>query len=400
MLKNKEIVHIVTGGIAAYKSVEILRELYKFGANIRVIMTSNAQKFITPLTFQTLSGNPVILNMFNLFENSEIPHVSLADRANLVLIAPATANIIGKVASGIADDLPTTLIMSTKAPVLFAPAMNVNMYNNPILKANVGKLQSLGYYFVEPEEGPLACKTYGVGRLAETERIIEKVINILTPQSLSGKKVLLSAGPTQESIDPVRFISNHSSGKMGYALAREAVRRGAKVTLISGPVSIKVPFEVDLVWVKTAKEMEKAMVKHFPLQNITIKVAAVSDFRPLNVSSRKIKKTKKNLSLTLTENPDILKKLGNMKKGGLLIGFAAETEDLLLNAKKKLKEKNLDMIIANPINITGAGFESDTNIVNIITSNGNIKSLPVMDKERIAQFIWDEIILLKEKSIV
>ncbi|MDY6862655.1 MAG: bifunctional phosphopantothenoylcysteine decarboxylase/phosphopantothenate--cysteine ligase CoaBC, partial [Thermodesulfobacteriota bacterium] len=262
MIKDREIVLIVTGGIAAYKSVEILRQLYKFGAKIKVVMTQNALKFITPLTFQTLSGNPVITDMFTLFETSEIPHISLADRAELVLVAPATSNIIGKVASGIADDLPTTLITSTKAPVLFAPAMNENMYNNPILKGNIKKLESFGYYFVKPEVGALACKTEGEGRLAEFERIIEKVITIFTKQSLYGERVLLSAGPTQEDFDPVRFISNRSSGKMGYSLAREAVRRGAEVTLVSGPVSIKVPYDVNLVKVKTAREMEEAMIRY------------------------------------------------------------------------------------------------------------------------------------------
>lgn len=399
MLKNREIILGVTGGIAVYKAVELLRLLVKAGAKVRVVMTRNAREFVSPLTFQTLSGFPVFTEMFNLIEESKIGHISLADRAEILLICPATANIIGKIAGGISDDLLSTVVMAAKAPVLICPAMNVNMYNNPLVKRNIEELISLGYHFVEPALGKLACGYEGRGRLAEPEDIREEVISLLTKKDLEGERILITAGPTEEAIDPVRFIGNRSSGKMGYALAKEARRRGGEVVLVSGPTKLLPPLGVGLLSINTAEEMRKEVLANFNWASIVVKAAAVADFRPKQPAEKKIKKGgRTEMTLSLEETPDILKELGTQKKNRILVGFSAETEDLLKNAEKKLTEKNLDLMVANDVTIPGAGFNWDTNIVKIIDRQGEVAELPLMKKEEVAVKIWDRIVSLIERN--
>ena len=399
MLKNREIILGVTGGIAVYKAVELLRLLVKAGAKVRVVMTRNAREFVSPLTFQTLSGFPVFTEMFNLIEESKIGHISLADRAEIFLICPATANIIGKIAGGISDDLLSTVVMAAKAPVLICPAMNVNMYNNPLVKRNIEELISLGYHFVEPALGKLACGYEGRGRLAEPEDIREEVISLLTKKDLEGERILITAGPTEEAIDPVRFIGNRSSGKMGYALAKEARRRGGEVVLVSGPTKLLPPLGVGLLSINTAEEMRKEVLANFNWASIVVKAAAVADFRPKQPAEKKIKKGgRTEMTLSLEETPDILKELGTQKKNRILVGFSAETEDLLKNAEKKLTEKNLDLMVANDVTIPGAGFNWDTNIVKIIDRQGEVAELPLMKKEEVAVKIWDRIVSLIERN--
>ena len=399
MLKNREIILGVTGGIAVYKAVELLRLLVKAGAKVRVVMTRNAREFVSPLTFQTLSGFPVFTEMFNLIEESKIGHISLADRAEIFLICPATANIIGKIAGGISDDLLSTVVMAAKAPVLICPAMNVNMYNNPLVKRNIEELISLGYHFVEPALGKLACGYEGRGRLAEPEDIREEVISLLTKKDLEGERILITAGPTEEAIDPVRFIGNRSSGKMGYALAKEARRRGGEVVLVSGPTKLLPPLGVGLLSINTAEEMRKEVLANFNWASIVVKAAAVADFRPKQSAEKKIKKGgRTEMTLSLEETPDILKELGTQKKNRILVGFSAETEDLLKNAEKKLTEKNLDLMVANDVTIPGAGFNWDTNIVKIIDRQGEVAELPLMKKEEVAVKIWDRIVSLIERN--
>ncbi len=395
MLKGKEIVLGVTGGIAAYKAVELLRLLTKAGANVRVVMTREAMEFVAPLTFQTLSMNPVYTDLFSLISERDIGHISLADRADLVVIAPATANIIGKLASGIADDLLSTTVMATKAPVLIAPAMNVNMYRNSIYRENEEKLRRHGYLFVEPAVGMLACGWEGEGKLQEPAIIFEEAISALSPKDLAGEKVLVTAGPTCEEIDPVRFISNHSSGKMGYALARAAFRRGATVTLVSGPVCLEPPHGVKTVMVVSAGQMREAVLGFFPDSSIVIKAAAVADYRPEVRVGTKMKKTAGTLSLKLVKNPDILAELGGMKGERTIIGFAAETGDLVENAAVKLKKKNLDMIVANDISQEGTGFNVDTNLVKLLFRDGVVEELSLMTKVELANVILDRVVRLR-----
>jgi phosphopantothenoylcysteine decarboxylase/phosphopantothenate--cysteine ligase len=399
MLKAKKIVLGVTGGIAAYKAAELVRLLVKEGAHVHVVMTQNAQEFITPLTFQTLSGNPVVTDPFTLVGEQEIGHIALADLAELILILPATANIIGKIANGIADDFLSTMVMATKAPVLFAPSMNVNMWENKALQKNIQTLLERGYHLIEPGEGELACHWYGKGRLAELSEVMEKVEDLFSNKDLKGEKILVTAGPTQEPLDPIRFISNHSSGKMGYALAKVARRRGAEVILVTGPTSIPIPRgDMKVVSVKTAAEMRRAVLGHMEGCSVVIKAAAVSDFRPKAVSSQKMKKAEASTSLTLEKTEDILSEIGK-KKAGILVGFAAETENVVANAQKKLKEKNLDLIVVNDVTKPGAGFGQDTNQVKILFPSGEVKDLPLMSKEEVAQAILDEVEkLLKQKS--
>jgi phosphopantothenoylcysteine decarboxylase/phosphopantothenate--cysteine ligase len=399
MLKAKKIVLGVTGGIAAYKAAELVRLLVKEGAHVHVVMTQNAQEFITPLTFQTLSGNPVVTDPFTLVGEQEIGHIALADLAELILILPATANIIGKIANGIADDFLSTMVMATKAPVLFAPSMNVNMWENKALQKNIQTLLERGYHLIEPGEGELACHWYGKGRLAELNEVMEKVEDLFSNKDLKGEKILVTAGPTQEPLDPIRFISNHSSGKMGYALAKVARRRGAEVILVTGPTSIPIPRgDMKVVSVKTAAEMRRAVLGHVEGSSVVIKAAAVSDFRPKAVSSQKMKKAEASTSLTLEKTEDILSEIGK-KKAGILVGFAAETENVVANAQKKLKEKNLDLIVVNDVTKPGAGFGQDTNQVKILFPSGEVKDLPLMSKEEVAQAILDEVEkLLKQKS--
>ncbi len=396
MLKGKEIILGVTGGIAAYKAVELLRLLTKAGANVHVIMTKGATEFVTPLTFQTLSMNPVSTSLFNLISEREIGHISLADRADLFIIAPATANIIGKLAGGIADDMLTTTVMATKAPVLIAPAMNVNMYQNPLYKENEAKLKAHGYQFVEPAAGLLACGWEGEGKLQEPRIIFEEAVAALTPKDLAGERILVTAGPTREEIDPVRFLSNHSSGKMGYAIATSAWRRGAVVTLVTGPTCLDAPWGMETVAVESAEEMRRVVLDRVPPSTIIIKAAAVADYRPADRSAGKIKKTNAPLVLELVKNPDILGELGVMKGERTLVGFAAETESILENAAKKLAEKNLDMVVANDVGQAGAGFNVDTNIARLLFRDGRKEELPLMAKSDLADVILDRIVAMRK----
>jgi phosphopantothenoylcysteine decarboxylase/phosphopantothenate--cysteine ligase len=395
MLKGKNIILGVTGGIAAYKAVELLRLLTKAGADVHVIMTGGAMEFVTPLTFQTLSMNPVSTSLFNLLSEREIGHISLADRADLVIIAPATANVIAKLAHGIADDMLTTTVMASKAPVLIAPAMNVNMYQNPAYKENEAKLRGRGALFVEPIRGTLACGWEGEGKLQEPAVIFEEARSVLAVKDLAGERVLVTAGPTREELDPVRFISNHSSGKMGYAIAKAARRRGAEVTLVTGPTSIHKPFGVTLVPVVSACEMRDEVMSLAEKSTIIIKAAAVADYRPAVRADSKIKKGEAPETLQLVRNPDILEELGKSRGRFLLVGFAAETSELLKNARKKLKGKNLDMVVANDVSKAGAGFDVDTNIVRLIFRDGGMEELPIMGKEELADVILDRVVGMK-----
>lgn len=396
MLTDKKIILGICGGIAAYKAIELLRLLTKAGADVHVIMTRAAQEFVAPLTFQTLSSNPVHTELFNLIAEREIGHISLADRADLFIIAPATANIIGKIAAGIADDMLTTTVMATKAPVLIAPAMNVNMLTNPIYLENEEKLRRLGYQFEAPVSGSLACGWEGEGKLASPEAIFESAVTALTKKDLSGRTVLITAGPTREEIDPVRYISNHSSGKMGYALARAARRRGAQVLLISGPTALAEPDGVRVVNVTSAVEMQNEVMARAAECDVIIKAAAVADYRPLARSGTKIKKTGETATIELVKNPDILAGLGAMesclKPRPFLVGFAAETDALAENAAKKLREKNLDMIVANDVSQLDAGFNVDTNRALLFFKDGSTCNCGLMSKDRLAGTILDHVI--------
>ena len=396
-VKQRLIVVGVTGGIACYKAVELVRLLVKAAFQVRVIMTRGALEFVTPLTFQTLSGNPVATATFDLTQESQIGHINLADSADVFVIAPATANVIGKIAGGIADDLLTTVLMATKAPVLIAPAMNIHMYENPILQENLRKLRRIGYHILEPAEGYLACGYEGKGRLPDPEKITEEVERLLQAKDLSGEKLLITAGPNREPLDPVRYISNRSSGKMGYALARAAVRRGAEVTLVSGPTGLDSPAGARLIAVTTAAEMREAVLKEYVQCTAVIMAAAVSDYRATSVPEKKIKRGKGSFELRLEPNPDILKELGENKNGKWLVGFAAETEDLAANAQKKLREKNLDMVVANNVAETGSGFDGDTNIATIVDRTGATNSLSLMSKDELADRIYDHFLALKSR---
>jgi len=398
MLKGRKIVLGVTGGIAAYKAAELVRELVRAEAQVYVVMTKSAQAFITPLTFQTLSGHPVTTELFSLIEESEIGHISLADRAEVLVIAPATANIIGKIAGGIADDMLTTIVMATTAPVLLAPAMNVHMWENHFFQENMAKLCLRGYRFVDPESGGLACGYEGKGRLAEICTIVEEICTLLSPQDFSRESILITAGPTEEPIDPVRFITNRSSGKMGFALARAACRRGAQVTLISGPTALREPPKVNYLRVRSAAQMQEAVLAHLEKASILLMAAAVSDYRPRQTAPGKIKKSEAKAILELERNPDILSAAGKRKGQRILVGFAAETENLLQNAQGKLKEKNLDLIVANDVTLPGAGFEVDTNIVKFLDRSGKVEELPLMTKEELAERILDRVVQLRKSS--
>ncbi|MDO9516310.1 MAG: bifunctional phosphopantothenoylcysteine decarboxylase/phosphopantothenate--cysteine ligase CoaBC [Syntrophales bacterium] len=396
MLKNKNIVLGITGGIAAYKAAELTRELVKRGATVKVIMTQNATRFITPLTLQTLSGNPVYTDMFTLSGDWDIHHISLAQSADIVVVAPATYNTIGKIASGIADDLLSTTMAATKAPVLICPAMNSNMYDNPILRSNIDKLSALGYLFMDAGSGELACKAEGAGRLPNPIDIVEEVETILTQKDLKGHRILITAGPTRESFDPVRYISNHSSGKMGYALALMARRRGADVTLISGPVSLPVPVGARFVGVSSASEMRDAVMEHIEGATVIIKAAAVADYRPSTPADSKLKKGAGRLDISLEKTPDIISEVSKKKGNRILVGFAMETEDLIKNARAKMKAKGMDLIVANELGLPGSGFQHDTNIVKIIDPSGNVEELPLMDKRDVADRILDRVLEISD----
>ena len=390
-MNGKKIVLGVTGGIAAYKAAELAREFIRRGAAVHVIMTRNATEFITPLTFQTLTGNPVSVDTFQLTGEWEIGHISLAESASLVLLAPATANVIGKIAGGIADDLLTTTVMATRAPVLICPAMNVNMYSNPIVRENMEKLAAKGYRFVEAGYGELACKTEGYGRLACLEDIAEDAEDLLTAKDLGGQHILVTAGPTREAFDPVRFITNYSTGKMGYAVALAAKRRGAAVTLVSGPTSLPEPPGVRFVPVVSAREMRDAVMQNLKDATVVVKSAAVADYRPADFSDSKIKKTDRPLEFRLEKNPDIIREVGKVKGDRILVGFAVETDRLVEYAAKKLREKNMDFIVANDITQPGAGFAAETNIVKILDREGGSEDLPRMDKMDVAHRILDRV---------
>lgn len=392
-MNKKNIVLGVTGGIAAYKACEITSRLIKLDFNIQVIMTKSAQEFVKPLVFQSLTNQSVITDMFEKPSSWDIEHISLAQKADLFLIAPATANIIGKVACGIADDMLSTTIMATKAPVVFAPAMNTAMYQNKIVQKNIDTLQELGYYFIKPSEGRLACGDIGVGKLADIDTIIKEVQQILSPKlrDYKDKNILITAGPTREPIDPVRYISNHSTGKMGYAIAEAAVKRGANVTLITGPTHLAPPKGCDVIHVTRTAEMFEEVIKIFDKCDIVIKAAAPSDYKPKIVSTTKMKKKNEAVSIELVPNPDILKELGQRKSGQILVGFAAESDNELEYGKEKLEKKNLDMICINNILKEKVGFGYDTNQIVLVKSSGEQKTFPLMSKLELSHRILDEI---------
>jgi phosphopantothenoylcysteine decarboxylase / phosphopantothenate---cysteine ligase len=403
MLRNKEIVVGITGGIAAYKTAELVRAFTKKGANVHVVMTKNAMEFVTPLTFQTLSGNPVAHNMFELFTGSKIGHIALSDIADQVVIVPATANIIGKIANGIADDFLTTMMMATTVPVLFVPSMNTKMWESAAVQANIEKLEGNGFQFMEPGSGDLACGTQGKGRLPTIEEIIEKMEDIFTKKDLVDERILVTAGPTMEYIDPVRCITNRSSGKMGYAIAKIARRRGAEVTLITGKTYLPPPrTDMRFIEVTTALEMHNAVLEHYKRATIIIKAAAVADFKCKAESCQKIKKKGDAcMTLELEKNPDILAELGSVKGDRILVGFAAETENILEHAKDKLKRKNLDLIVANDVSKEGIGFGSEMNEVAIIDKSGNVRQVPMLAKDEVAHIILDATkkVLKKRKRV-
>lgn len=390
---SKNVVIGVSGGIAVYKALDVVSKLKKHDINVHVIMTKSAQEFVTPLSFQSLSQNMVVKDMFEEPKAFEIQHISLAKKADLLVVVPATANIIGKVANGIADDMLSTTIMATRAKVIFAPAMNTNMYTNPIVQDNISKLKGLGYEFVNPASGRLACGDVGDGKLADTEVIVDYILSSLhEPKDLIGKKVLVTAGPTRANLDPVRFISNKSTGKMGYAIATEARDRGAEVVLVSGPSSEKAPAGIKFVSVETNEEMLEAVLEEYETSDIVVKSAAVADYKPKVYSKQKIKKGPGDLIIELTRDNDILKTLGENKKHQILVGFAAESNDVLENAHKKLESKNLDYIVANNITEKDAGFGTDTNRVTIINRDGSSKSLDNMSKRLVGHELFNMIL--------
>lgn len=392
MLKNKNIVLGICGGIAAYKAVEIASRLRKQGTSVHCIMTENATKFVTPLTFREISGNPVISTMWHDVSLWNVEHIALATMADAFLVAPATANIIGKLANGIADDMLSTTTMATKAPVILVPAMNTNMYLNPIMQGNLQKLSSLQYRVMEPASGSLACGTTGVGRLPEPEDIVEFLKYIICgKQLLKGQKLLVTAGGTQEPIDPVRYIGNRSSGTMGFAIAKMAAMEGADVTLVSSPTGLPTPFNVTRINVQSALEMQDVLDKKFEETDVVIKAAAVADYRVKSPAKEKIKKNDDTLTIQLEKNPDILYGLGQRKTHQILVGFAAETINVIDYAKGKLKKKNLDMIVANDVSKPGAGFNINTNIASLIFPDGTVEELGLMSKEDLAHIIIKKI---------
>lgn len=386
-LQGKNILVGVTGGIAAYKVVEVVSRLKKLGAEVRVVMTRAAAEFVAPRTFQEITKNPVSVEMFAGAINFHVEHIALANFADVVLIAPATANFLAKAAHGIADDLLTTTILATPAPLLVAPSMNTRMLEHPATQKNIEILKNRGVNFIDSEIGLLACGTSGKGRLAEPENICEEIIKFFAPKTLTGKKILVTAGGTIEPVDPVRFIGNRSSGKMGYEIAKAAKVHGAEVILISGNATAEVPKNLKFVKVETAEQMREEVLAEFDSVDAVIMAAAVSDYRVKNVSPQKIKKDSETLTLELVKNPDILKELGQLKKNQLLVGFAAETQNVIDYAKNKIVEKNLDFIVANDVSQEGAGFSVDTNIISIITRAGQIENFPKMPKSELAEKI-------------
>lgn len=397
MLNGKNILIGVSGGIACYKVCDVVSRLKKLNSNVDVIMTKSAVEFVSPLTFQTLSQNFVYVDMFKEPKTFEVEHISLAKKADIVLIAPATGNIIGKIASGIADDMLTTVIMATRAKVIFAPAMNMNMYTNPIVQDNIKKLSEMGYEFIKPGKGRLACGDYGEGKMAEPEIIVDYILNSFHKDDLKDKKIVITAGPTIEPLDPVRYMTNFSSGKMGYALAEEAKKRGGEVVLITGPVNLTPPYGVEIIKINTTIEMLNAVEKNFGDCDILIKAAAPLDYRPETVSKDKIKKNGESLQLKFVPNPDIAVHFGKLKKNQIIVGFAAETNNVIEYAKGKLKKKNFDFIVVNDISKDGAGFRTDTNIVSIIDNKDVVDNYPLMEKRKLAGIILDKAVELIDK---
>lgn len=393
ILKDKTILLGVTGGIAAYKSASLASMLVKAGAKVHVIMTEHAKNFIHPITFETLTSHKCITDTFDRNFEYNVEHVALARKADIIMVAPATANVIAKLAHGIADDMLTTTILASKAPKIIAPAMNTGMYENPVTQDNLTLLEKYGMEVITPENGRLACGDVGAGKMPEPETLYEHILRAIAfEKDLSGTKVLITAGPTQEAIDPVRYITNHSSGKMGYSLAKMCMLRGASVTLVSGKTSLAPPPFVEVVPVISAQDMYEAVTSRSSEMDIIIKAAAVADYRPNEVADEKMKKSDSSLSIPLTRTNDILKHLGENKKNGqFLCGFSMETENMLENSRKKLEKKNLDMIVANNLKVAGAGFETDTNIVTIITPD-TVKELELMSKDHVANEIINHIL--------
>ncbi|WP_026574832.1 bifunctional phosphopantothenoylcysteine decarboxylase/phosphopantothenate--cysteine ligase CoaBC [Bacillus sp. UNC438CL73TsuS30] len=396
MLQDKKIVLCVTGGIAVYKAAALTSKLVQAGVQVKVILSESASKFVTPLTFQALSRNEVYIDTFDEKDPSVIAHINLADWADLILVAPATANTIAKLANGLGDNMMTTTLLATQAPVWIAPAMNVHMYDHPAVKKNLAILAEYGYRFIEPSEGYLACGYIGKGRLEEPEKIVELVQSYFQKDAplLKGKTVVITAGPTREKIDPVRFISNHSTGKMGYALAEQARKNGAKVVLISGPVSLPDPAGIKVIKVECAEEMYKEALRFFDDADVVVKTAAVADYRPKVIHEQKVKKQPEDAVIELERTKDILAELGKRKNKQVLIGFAAETNNVEEYARKKLQGKNADLIVANNVKAEGAGFGTETNIVTLFKRDGSVKELPIMSKQAVAEKIIEEISLI------
>ncbi len=389
---SKHILLGVTGGIAVYKLLDVASKLRKLGYEMNTIMTESACEFVKPLSFETLTNNYVVTDTFARPHKWEVEHIALAKKADLMLIAPATANIIGKLANGIADDMLSTTVMAARCPVVIAPAMNTAMYDNPIVQENIAYLKEKGYYFIEPDSGWLACGDLGSGKLPSPDTIVSYVTEKLEKQKdLLGKHIMVTAGPTVEAIDPMRYLSNHSTGKMGYAIAESAFARGAEVTLISGPTNLTASSGIRRIDVQSAQAMYEAVHAYFPQCDAVIKTAAVADYRPEAIAQHKIKKDGSGLTLNLVPNPDILKSLGENKTHQILVGFAAETQDIVQYAKQKVAKKHLDFIVANDISAQGAGFKGDTNIVTIITNEGDVTPYPQMTKAEVATIILDEV---------
>ena len=399
MLKGKTVLLGITGSIAAYKIAYLASALHKLHADVHVLMTENATHFINPITFETLTGNKCLVDTFDRNFQFQVEHVSIAKKADVVMIAPASANVIGKLANGLADDMLTTTVMACRCQKILAPAMNTAMYENPVVQDNIRKLQTYGYEVITPASGYLACGDTGAGKMPEPETLLEYILKEAAFQKvLAGKKLLVTAGPTQEAIDPVRCLTNHSSGKMGYAIAKMAMLRGAEVTLVSGPTAIEPPLFVKVVPVTSARDMFEAVTGLSDEQDIIIKAAAVADYRPKQVSEDKVKKKDDQASIELERTDDILKYLGQHKKQGqFLCGFSMETRDMLRNSRAKLEKKNLDMVAANNLKVEGAGFQGDTNVLTLITQDEEV-SLPLMSKEDAALKILDKILLLTTKA--
>lgn len=398
-LAGKTVVLCVTGGIAAYKAADLTSKLRQKGADVRVLMTKSATQFISPITFETLSGNRTVVDTFDRNFAWEVEHISLAKAADVFVIAPATANVIAKATHGIADDMVTTTLLATKAPVVIAPAMNTGMYDNPVTQHNLTALRERGFHIIEPAAGRLACGDSGRGKLPDTETLLWGIKKALTPQNLRGRRVLVTAGPTQEALDPVRFLSNHSTGKMGYAVAARAVMRGAAVTLVSGPTALETPHGVQRVDVVSAHDMYEAVISRADAQDMIIKAAAVGDYRPAETATEKLKKSDEELHISLARNPDILAELGRKKHPGqLLCGFAMETQNLLDNAADKLRRKNCDMLVANSLRDAGAGFGTDTNVATLLYADGRQEIAPLMQKEALADVILDRLLVLSQSG--